>query len=472
VADAPQALRFRPGDLVEVAKDGKGELATVASSGDGVINLRTPLDKTYDRATVTLAALPRFGTPRSWIRARLESDGDPLEAEVGGIHLNAAWASQVQTFVGEPLGSSDGRPGQSLFFRTSPVLAGEVVEVRELDGPRAEVELPILLADLEAHGLSAEAVRTVTDPRTGRVSEAWVRWQSRPNLFFSGPDDRHYVIERSRGRVQFGDGVLGRIPPTGRDNVRTATYRSGGGQIGNVPAGAIAQILSGVPAQGANNPRAAEGGADGELPDGALGRGPAMVRHRRQALSLEDVEALARESSPAVAVARALPTTHPTGRPAPGWVKVIVMPHSGDARPSPSFELRRRFEAFLALRGPAGAAGQIRVAAPDYQPIGVEAVVVPVDPSKAGPVVEAATAAIIAFLHPLTGGPQGTGWPFGRDVFASDVASVLESTPGVDVVPNLELLLDGTPRGDRVEVPGDRIVVAGPIRIRAQGSEG
>ena len=86
--------------------------------------------------------------------------------------------------------------------------------------------------------------------------------------------------------------------------------------------------------------------------------------------------------------------------------------------------------------------------------------------------VEAATAAIRAFLHPLTGGPQGTGWPFGRDVFASDVASVLESTPGVDVVPNLELLLDGTPRGDRVEVPGDRIVVAGPIRIRAQGSEG
>ncbi len=472
VADAPQALRFRPGDLVEVAKDGKGELATVASSDDGVIRVRTPLGATYDRATVTLAAFPRFGTPRSWIRARLESDGDPLEAELGGIHLNATWASQVQTFVGEPLGSSDGRPGQSLFFRTSPVLAGEVVEVRELDGPRAEVELPILLAELEAHGLSADAVRTVADPRTGRVTEAWVRWQGRPNLFFSGPDDRHYVIERSRGRVQFGDGVLGRIPPTGRDNVRTATYRSGGGQIGNVPAGAIGQILSGVPAQGATNPRAAEGGADGELPGGALSRGPAMVRHRRQALSLEDVEALAREASPAVAVARALPTTHPTGRPAPGWVKVIVMPHSGDPRPSPSFELRRRIEAFLALRAPAGAAGQIRVAAPDYQPIGVEAVVVPVDPSKAGPVVEAATAAIRAFLHPLTGGPQGTGWPFGRDVFASDVASVLESTPGVDVVPNLELLLDGTPRGDRVEVPGDRIVVAGPIRIRAQGSEG
>jgi hypothetical protein len=472
VADAPQALRFRPGDLVEVAKDGKGELATVASSDDGVIRLRTPLGATYDRANVTLAALPRFGTPRSWIRARLESDGDPLEAELGGVHLNATWASQVQTFVGEPLGSSDGRPGQSLFFRTSPVLAGEVVEVRELDGPRAEVELPILLAELEGHGLSAADVRTVADPRTGLVTEAWVRWQGRPNLFFSGPDDRHYVIERSRGRVQFGDGVLGRIPPTGRDNVRTARYRSGGGLIGNVPAGAIGQILSGVPAQGATNPRAAEGGADGELPDGVFSRGPAMVRHRRQALSLEDVEALAREASPAVAVARALPTTHPTGRPAPGWVKVIVMPHSGDPRPSPSFELRRRIEAFLALRAPAGAARQFRVAAPDYQPIGVEAVVVPVDPSKAGPVVAAATAAIRAFLHPLTGGPQGTGWPFGRDVFASDVASVLESTPGVDVVPNLELLLDGTPRGDRVEVPGDRIVVAGPIRIRAQGSEG
>jgi phage-related baseplate assembly protein len=196
-----------------------------------------------------------------------------------------------------------------------------------------------------------------------------------------------------------------------------------------------------------------------------------ILRHRYQALTLEDYEAMAREASPAVAVARALPTTHPSGRPAPGWVRVIVMPRSRDPRPIPSFGLRTRVHDFIAARSPAGLAEQITVAAPDYLPVGVLAVIAPVDPSAAADVLAGASAAAQTFLHPLNGGPDGTGWPFGRDVFLSDVAAVLEAVPGVDYVSTIDLLVDGTPRGDRAEVPPDRIVVAGDLRLTLTGSE-
>ena len=75
-----------------------------------------------------------------------------------------------------------------------------------------------------------------------------------------------------------------------------------------------------------------------------------------------------------------------------------------------------------------------------------------------------------AFLHPLTGGPDGDGWAFGRGVFISDVAAVLEAIPGVDHAEFLELRLNDTPVGDSVSVPTDRIVVAGPIRIEVRGA--
>jgi phage-related baseplate assembly protein len=467
------AARFSPGDLLYIRQEDTGELVTVAKVSHDTLILRTPLSQAYNQATIGKATLPRFGTPRSWIRARLQTDGKPLGSKLNGIHLNAVWAIQVQTISDELLGSSNGQLDQAFFFRQAPVLPHEVIEVRELDGPRAEVELAILEQELLAQGLCKSDLRTVTDRTTGRVQEVWVRWQARPHLLFSGPDDRHYVLERSQGRILFGDGVHGRIPPAGMNNVLARTYRAGGGLDGNVAIDAINLLLGAVPgAQGVANPRAGEGGAEGETPEQVDTRGPQTLRHRRQAITLADYEALAREASPAVAVARALPATHPSGRPSPGWVTVIIMPQSQDAQPQPSFELRQRVRDFLAARAPAAVADRITVTGPTYLPIGVEAVVAPVDPAQAGTVFQDATAALEVFLHPLTGGPEGTGWPFGRDVYLSDVAATLEAVEGVNYAQTINLLLDGTPCGERIDVPPDRIVVAGTISITLIGSEG
>lgn len=345
------------------------------------------------------------------------------------------------------------------------MLPGEIIEVRELDGERAAVEEPILRAELLASGLTADVIRIVSDVRSGNVSEVWVQWRPRPNLLFAEPDERAFAIERSRGRVVFGDGAHGRLPPAGRDNIRLRRYQSGGGVAGNVGVGGVSQLLSGILAEKVSNPRAAEGGADGEPLDRVRKRAPHVVRHRRQAITAADFEDLAREASPAVAVARALPATHPSGRFAPGWVTVRIVPHSSDPRPTPSFGLRDRVRQFISARVPAQVAHRVAVIPPAYLEIGVEAEVRPLPFADAGLVREAVVADLEVFLHPLTGGPDGDGWPFGRDVYLSDIARRLEGLTNVDAVTSLRLLLDGSPVGDRATVPPERMVVAGDLRV-------
>ncbi len=473
-SDALESAIFQPGDRVIVRQDKTHEMVTVQKVEDSaVIFLETPLKETYRGGTVTLAALPRFGTPLDWIRVRLKEDGAPPKSLIHGIHLNATWAAQVQSLNDEMLGSGTGQKNQPLFFSQAPVLPGERIEVRELEGARAEVEQPILQAQLLKLGLTEDDIRSVVDPRSGAVTEVWVRWQFRPHLFYSGPDDRHYMLERTGGRLIFGDGQHGRIPTVGANNILVRRYQTGGGLVGNVPANAIDQLLGVAPfVQGVTNPVAAEGGADAETVTNVRTRGPHTLRHRGRSLSTADYEALAQAASPGVAIARALPATAPNGRPAPGWITLIIVPHSLEPEPQPSVELRRQVHDYLAERAPSSMdPGRIAVVGPTYLPIGIEAFIASHDVNEAGTVEERVQLALQRFLHPLTGGPEGLGWPFGRNVYLSDAAALLESVNGVDYVRELNLLLRNTPRGEQVVVPPDRIVVAGSIRIEMETPE-
>ncbi len=471
VARSPlDAARFKPGDQIVVRQDPNLELGTIDSIAAETITLQVPLAKTYTGGTATLAALPRFGTSRDWIRARLKDDGAPARNEVNGIFFNAFWVSQVETITGEVLGAGLGVPNQSLFFNRNPVLPDEQIEVRELDGQQAEIQFPILQEELRQLGFTNDDVRTESDPRTGKLTEVWVLWRSRPHFHFSTPADRHYIVDRTRGRLQFGDGEHGALPPVKPGNIRARQYRAGGGPVGNVPAGAISQIMSGVLASGVTNPRAGEGGADAETSAQIRARGPNVLRHQERSLSALDYESLAREASPAVAAVRVLPATAPNGRPAPGWVTIVIVPQSQDAQPMPSFELRQQVHDFLAARAPATlSATRIGVVGPTYLPIGVSAIIVPRHAGDAGLVEHAAADALAHFLHPLTGGPDGEGWPFGRSVFASDVAAILEDLTGVDHIEQLQLQTDNVAVGDVVKVPPDRMVVAGPLRLTVRG---
>ena len=44
-----------------------------------------------------------------------------------------------------------------------------------------------------------------------------------------------------------------------------------------------------------------------------------------------------------------------------------------------------------------------------------------------------------AFFDPLSGGPDSQGWPFGRDVYASEVYAVLERVPLINYVEDVQV---------------------------------
>ena len=47
------------------------------------------------------------------------------------------------------------------------------------------------------------------------------------------------------------------------------------------------------------------------------------------------------------------------------------------------------------------------------------------------------------YIHPLTGGPCGTGWEFGRDICLSEIIALAEGVEDVDHVEKIVLLAGG-----------------------------
>jgi hypothetical protein len=432
------------------------------------------------------ARLSRFDADLHWIRAALVEDGQPGSRTFRAVYPNAGWASQQLTVVDEPLGASTGEPNQVFAFRQRPVLPGPKIVVRELEGMRANVEWRIVLAEafpddprtverleelLAAEGTVTELewreARLVRD-RNKRVREVWLPWTERPHLALSGPTDRHYVMDLARSRALFGDGTRGGVPPLGAAIV-ARRYRTGGGEAGNLKANTITQLLAPLGGmESVTNALPAEGGSDGERPEALVARGPATLHHRGRGVSAADLATLALESSAAIGRAWTLPATEADGVRGAGWVTLVVVPRSEGPRPMPTFGLREEVRRFVGERAPAGAVAGRRlvVTGPEYRAVGVDATIVAVEPSESAAVKQRALDALAAFLHPLTGGPDGAGWQPGRPVFLSDVATVLEGCRGVDHVREVTLLLDETPQGEHADVGGARVVAAGDIRLR------
>ena len=87
--------------------------------------------------------------------------------------------------------------------------------------------------------------------------------------------------------------------------------------------------------------------------------------------------------------------------------------------------------------------------------------------SQAAAVRAPLEAALAAFLHPLTGGPDGKGWPFGRNVYVSEIYDILDRQRSVDYVRRTEV-----PKQGGGTTPIDELSVAEPARLRRNAAGG
>jgi predicted phage baseplate assembly protein len=209
-----------------------------------------------------------------------------------------------------------------------------------------------------------------------------------------------------------------------------------------VARGALAVLKSSIPyVARVENRRAAAGGVDGETIENAKVRGPIVLRTLGRAVTTEDYEHLAHEAAPEVARVRCLGAGE--GAEA-GAVRVLVVPSV------PAGAGRLRFEQLVpdeeTMRTIADRLDRCRLigARVLVQPALYRGVTV-VARLRARPgtstarLQEEALDALYAYLHPVTGGLGGRGWPFGRSVQIGEIYGALQGLRGTEAVEDLRL---------------------------------
>ena len=391
-----------------------------------------------------------FGLKAFWLRARWERGAYPFWPRLRRILTNTVWASQVQTIQEETLGSSNGEPGQVFRMGKTPVLPGAHIEVREPERPSAE----------ECRMIEAEEGKdAITPVSNGHSAEVWVRWHQSADFYESGPRSRHYVLDWFTGEIRFGNNRRGLVPPPGRGNVRAARYRIGGGSHGNRPAGAIVQLKGAIPlVDSVTNVEPARGGSDAEPLEAVKKRGPRQLRHRDRAVVGVDFEDLALAASADGGRVKAVVAQ---GSEDAGSVGLIVVPRSMEPKPVPSLELLDRIKDYIEAR--LTPTVDLWVVGPDWLRVSVTAEIVPLSMQMATTVQTAILERLTAFLHPLTGGLEGEGWPFGRKPHRSDFYALIERTPGIDHIRRLIVTEEGEVRPERFLVhSGEHLVTVTP----------
>lgn len=328
-----------------------------------------------------------------WIRCRVDKAGYEAPPMIDNILVNTVSAVHGRTFYRCKY-SSSGLPGVRLALKDTPVKNARIV----LDNESTE-------------------------------------WTEVQDFDASTPDASHYVLERDSGTITFGDGINGRIPPKGDDNI-TIKYSSGGGLMGNVPPHSISRVTGPLAESvSVDNQRAALGGSEPGTLEGAMASARKEIKEISRAVTSEDYEYLAL-NTPGIKIARAkaLSRYHPNMKAeVPNAVTVIVIPYGSDPwhskNPGVLSTVYRHIDRYRLLTT------ELFVRHPEYVRVSVEATVAVMKGYSTKVVKDRAKMALKKFLHPLTGGPDGKGWPFGRAVYLSEIYRLLDEVDGVDYVP-------------------------------------
>ncbi|MEO0541888.1 MAG: putative baseplate assembly protein, partial [Cyanobacteria bacterium P01_A01_bin.105] len=385
-------------------------------------------------------------------------------------------ASQCRRVLNEVLGESNGQPGQTFQLQSVPVLARDATEQ---------------LIVLQPNG-------------------AQQTWQEVNDFADSGPDDCHYTLDSLTGTVQFGPLIrepgqlktatvarshqqtngttllttapqlmerqYGAVPARGA-TLTLPSYRTGGGQQGNVQPQTLRVVKSAVPYVAAiTNHGPAYHGADGESLDNAVLRVPKLLRTRDRAVTPEDFETLAIEASQG-AVARSICPQQINDQP--GLVRVLLVPQANlnpietaqgitpgafDLTP----QLTQQVLQYLDERRPLGI--QVQLQAPSYIGVSVQTEVA-LDPAYGSPeaqqaILQALRVTLYRFLNPLVGGRDGHGWPFGTAVYPSDIITQLQGVRGVRYLGAVMLYeLRRTANGWVRQLAPDNVVKPGPLGL-------
>jgi hypothetical protein len=120
--------------------------------------------------------------------------------------------------------------------------------------------------------------------------------------------------------------------------------------------------------------------------------------------------------------------------PDKGSVRVIVVPRVSDGQTyaAPTPELLKEIRKYLEPRRLLTT--RLQLEGPQLRPVGVRLTLALESDAVAETVRDKAIAELTRFLDPVRGGLDGLGWPFGRNVYVSEIYDLLDRLAGVDYV--------------------------------------
>lgn len=420
-----QDLYVIPNRVIHVLDDPAGLLVGLAEPGGGT---------TVELTGVAGSAMGEFWDGRQWqVCHRRPVPGDVLLLETQSSHVRhrldgveAAWlrlpdgrvsgkvrartieavvlAVHARRIAEEPLGISDGTAGQRFRLRERPaVVPGQVPVVETSDG------------------------------------NGWQSWEPVESFAESGPGDHHVRYDVAAGEIVFPPSVTepdgsrqpaGPVPPAGA-LIRARDYWTGGGAAGNVPARTLRELGVDLPGVRVENPYPATGGSDAETEADLWQRAPGLLKAGDRAVTPADHEELARRADSSLARVRCIADEQS------GAVQLLLVatppqarqdrPSSADLQPSSAtFETVRKYLDERRLL-----AARLYVTPAHYQGIEVDVEIAAVTGADPVDVQARVEQALYAFLHPVTGGEDGAGWPFGEAVHESMIKKLLFPLPGV-----------------------------------------
>ena len=391
----------------------------------------------------------------TWLKCSpIEDTPKPYTVSPRLTHIDAFTSAitipvtQAQRVGPEMLGTSSGAPGQKFRLQYRDVLNPE--------GPEEVLE----------------------------VAGEEGTWQRVDDFGDSQETDRHYILDPIDGDVEFGplvrqpDGSekqFGAVPPAGR-TLHMARYRTTAGMLGNVAAEKVNVLKSTVVGvKNVINHQAITGGLESQSLEDAKVRAPAYLRSRWRAVTADDYEQLVQEGVQTVGRVRCLqPTwydpTNPGARrpdePRPGTVLLLIIPRlpsiaargmddhiklheelaERQTQLAAERELLRQLELgdlekqvrdYLDPRRLLTV--QLDIKPPKYVWVTVITQIKVKAKAKSDQVLQDVKVELYRRLHPLAGGADGTGWPFGQPLTIDKVYSWIQAVSGVEYVTDLQL---------------------------------
>ncbi len=380
---------------------------------DGKVILSKPLDWEIDTDALNTVNVHNQRPGLVWLRCQVQTPGYEVPPQLDAIRLNILEVSHRQILNGELLKRADEQletsiyANETFFFEHAPVLDATI----EIDGEQ---------------------------------------WTAVDNLDTSGPTDTHYVLEKQRGAVVFGDGINGAKPPVGK-HVLATRYVHGGGTAGNVSDAADwyfddeqGDLIDGVSL--ADVPVSpigpATGGTDMESIPEAIDRFKRDLKVPYRAATLDDYEYIATHT-PGLRFgrAKAMVTTEQTPQgDTLNKNHVVVVPYSMKPKPEPSDGFLDAVREHLDRCSLIG--DHVSVGKPEYVRIGITVTVSALPSYSRAEVIREITDELREYLHPITG-YDGDGWPFGRPLYVTEIEDIIATISCISRVETLSISANG-----------------------------